>query len=106
VQRAAGEAVIAIFEEIAQAIPKIENEGRELFAVPLVHLLDDPHGLVQHIMAVTEHAEASCEGSGLFKDLCRQFYENACAVSNFVPYTDHKTSHVAERQQTPIGRTR
>ena len=72
-------ALLLIFTQIAYQLPEIKSEGRELFAVPLVHLFNDPSELTQHIFNVT--FQESCADAGLFKELNKRFYENACAAS-------------------------
>jgi DNA helicase HerA-like ATPase len=81
-------AVLLMFTEIARELPAIKSEGRELFTVPLVHLFNDLYGLTQHILAVP--AQQACVDASLFTALNKRFYENLCAVSNVIPYTEHK----------------
>ena len=82
------DALVLIFTEIARGLPEIKSEGRELFAVPLVHLFNDLYGLSQHIIAVP--AQQTCIDAGLFTELNKRFYENLCEVSSVIPYTEQK----------------
>jgi hypothetical protein len=75
------DALVLIFTEIARGLPEIKSEGRELFAVPLVHLFNDLYALSQHIIAVS--AQQTCVDTGLFTELNKRFYENLCEVSHF-----------------------
>ncbi len=86
------DALVLIFTEIARELPEIKSEGRELFAVPLVHLVNDLYGLTQHIIGVP--AQQTCVDAGLFTELNKRFYEKLCAVSNVIPYTEHKKPFV------------
>ena len=82
------DALVLIFTEIARELPEIKSEGRELFAVPLVHLFNGLYGLSQHIIAVP--AQQTCIDAGLFTELNKRFYENLCEVSSVIPYTEQK----------------
>jgi hypothetical protein len=90
------DALLMIFPAIAGDLPAIRSEGRRLFSVPLVHLFSDPHELIQHIFNVT--FQESCADLGLFKELNKRLYENACAASNVIPYTEHKKPLIGPKE--------
>ena len=77
-----------IFSVIASELPAVKSEGRELFSVPLLHLFSSPHDVVQHIFNVM--LQESYADIGLFKELSKSLYENACRASGINPYGDIK----------------
>ena len=82
-------AISAVMLAIANELPKTgQTLDRVLFTVPLVHLLREPPALVHALIATFSQDEYA--DAGLFANLRKAFYENLCAASNFVPYTEHK----------------
>jgi hypothetical protein len=82
------DAIAAVFVGLAGDLPETKAEGRALFSVPLAHLFQNVGDTVQEVIAV--FSQERYEDIGLFTELRKRFYENLCAASNLVPYTDHK----------------
>lgn len=82
------ETLVLIYKTVCQRAPDIADDD-SLLRVPLITLMDDPYFIVDGLLGTICDSEEIAD-AGLFAELTRHFYENLCAVSGFVPDTEHK----------------